>query len=258
MRSLPGGFSSQSLSASVPQSLLFPGTLRAQPFATFVEDSDMERNDSFGTGGQQGSGSTGGYGGTSGASGATGGTGSGGSTGGSGSLGGSTGGGYGGSSYGGGTSGGGSTAGGSTGGYGSGSGSTGGDSQSRVQQGREAVTDAVSNVRDKAGDLASSARDRASNLKSTIADKLEAGAERLRSNRGGAQQFAGTGGATAGTSDQLGQIGGRAADALQSTAEFLRDGDLKATIEQQVKEHPGRTLLIALGLGYVLGKAFRR
>jgi hypothetical protein len=25
-----------------------------------------------------------------------------------------------------------------------------------------------------------------------------------------------------------------------------------------VKEHPGRTLLIAVGLGYLLGKAFRK
>jgi len=25
-----------------------------------------------------------------------------------------------------------------------------------------------------------------------------------------------------------------------------------------VREHPGRTLMIALGLGYVIGKAFRK
>jgi hypothetical protein len=126
-----------------------------------------------------------------------------------------------------------------------------------MQQGREAVSDAVGNVRDRASDVASSARDKASNLKSTLADKLEAGAERLRSGRG-QQQLAGAGGATVGTDDRVQQLGGKAADALQSTADFLRDGDLKATIEQQVKEHPGRTLLIALGIGYVLGKAFRR
>ena len=200
----------------------------------------MERNDSFGTGSQgQGSGSTGGYGSTSGGSG----SGSG-STGGTGATGGA---GYGGSSYGAGSTGG-STSSGTSGGT--------ADGQSRMQQGREAVTDAVSNVRDRASDVASTAKDKASNLKSTLADKLEAGAERLRSGRG--QQFAGAGGATVGTDDRVQQLGGKAADALQSTADFLRDGDLKATIEQQVKEHPGRTLLIALGLGYVLGKAFRR
>ena len=30
-----------------------------------------------------------------------------------------------------------------------------------------------------------------------------------------------------------------------------------ARLEKQVKEHPGRTLLIAAGLGYLIGKAFR-
>ena len=33
---------------------------------------------------------------------------------------------------------------------------------------------------------------------------------------------------------------------------------LKTSIERQVKEHPGRTLLIAIGMGYLIGKAFRR
>jgi len=28
-------------------------------------------------------------------------------------------------------------------------------------------------------------------------------------------------------------------------------------MEREVKEHPGRTLLIAVGLGYLIGKAFR-
>jgi hypothetical protein len=40
----------------------------------------------------------------------------------------------------------------------------------------------------------------------------------------------------------------------------LRDADiesLKAGLERQVKEHPGRTLLIAAGLGYLIGRAFR-
>lgn len=48
---------------------------------------------------------------------------------------------------------------------------------------------------------------------------------------------------------------------MQATADFLRDADLqgmKTGIERQVKEHPGRTLLIAAGLGYILGRAFRK
>ena len=48
---------------------------------------------------------------------------------------------------------------------------------------------------------------------------------------------------------------------MESSAEWLRDADvdkIKAGVEKQVKEHPGRTLLVALGAGYLLGKAFRR
>ena len=44
---------------------------------------------------------------------------------------------------------------------------------------------------------------------------------------------------------------------MEKSADWLRNGDLKSDIERQVRENPGRSLLIALGLGYVIGKAFR-
>jgi hypothetical protein len=47
---------------------------------------------------------------------------------------------------------------------------------------------------------------------------------------------------------------------MEATADWLRDADIdgiKTGIERQVKEHPGRTLLIAAGLGYLIGRAFR-
>lgn len=51
------------------------------------------------------------------------------------------------------------------------------------------------------------------------------------------------------------------ATGMQSSADWLRDADLdklKHGVEKQVKEHPARTLLVALGAGYLLGKIFRR
>ena len=51
------------------------------------------------------------------------------------------------------------------------------------------------------------------------------------------------------------------ASGMQSSAEWLREADLEkmqAGVEKQVKEHPARSLLIALGAGYLIGKAFRR
>ena len=48
---------------------------------------------------------------------------------------------------------------------------------------------------------------------------------------------------------------------MGATADWLRETDLdsiKTGIERQVKEHPGRTLLVAVGLGYLIGKAVRK
>ena len=122
------------------------------------------------------------------------------------------------------------------------------DATSRFQQGKEAVTDKLGQLKGRAGDL-----------KSTLADRLEAGANSLR-ERGQSGQLAGaTGAGSVGVSDdQLQKLSGTAANAMQSTATFLREGDLQASIEEQVRTNPGRTLLIALGVGYMLGKALRR
>jgi hypothetical protein len=122
------------------------------------------------------------------------------------------------------------------------------EASNRFQQGKEAMTDKLGQLKGKAGDL-----------KSTLADRLEAGANSLR-ERGQSGQLAGaTGAAGVGVSDdQMQKLSGTAANALQSTATFLREGDLQASIEEQVRTNPGRTLLIALGVGYMLGKALRR
>ena len=107
--------------------------------------------------------------------------------------------------------------------------------------------------------------ERAGELKSSLADKLEQGAEKLRQRaHGSAGQYAGaTGGGTAGISenDKMTQVADKVAGGMQSTANWVRNADLetvKGDIERQVKDHPARSLLVAVGLGYVLGKAFRR
>jgi hypothetical protein len=68
----------------------------------------------------------------------------------------------------------------------------------------------------------------------------------------------GNGGATTADGNaQLAQLRTTGADVMQKTAEFLRTGDLRGSLEEQMRTNPGRTLLIAVGLGYVLGKAIR-
>ena len=96
-----------------------------------------------------------------------------------------------------------------------------------------------------------------------LADALETGAERLR-NRGAADATlagaTGTGSTAIANDGRVAQISDRVAGGMERSAEWLRDADIdgmKTGIEQQVKEHPGRTLLIAVGLGYLIGRAFR-
>jgi len=125
---------------------------------------------------------------------------------------------------------------------------------------------AASAASDKLADVGSTVRDKAGNLKTTIADALESGAERLRQQASGSGHLAGghaAGGSTGVITDdnRLVQTSNQLAGGMQGAADWLRDADLdglKSGIERQVKEHPGRSLAVAVGVGYLLGKALRR
>lgn len=121
---------------------------------------------------------------------------------------------------------------------------------------------AIGNAGDKLADVGSGLRDKAGNMKQKLANALETGAERLR-DRGTGGNLAGAtaSGSTAIESDgRLAGLSDRVAGGMQASADWIRDADidgLKTGIERQVKEHPGRTLLIAAGLGYLIGRAFK-
>lgn len=119
----------------------------------------------------------------------------------------------------------------------------------------------------KLADIGSTVRDRASQAKDSLADALETGADKLRNRGTGTLSDQGTlaGATTAGTvsvgDGRAAQVTDRLATGMDKTAGWLRDADLdglRTSVETQVKEHPGRTLLIAAGLGYLLGKALRK
>ena len=141
---------------------------------------------------------------------------------------------------------------------GSSTGTIGGDADSIADKAKSGLNSAA----DKAKSGLGTAKDKATELKATLADKLEAGAEKLRSQSQGGSYAGATGqGSVATDSGALGQVSDKLATGMQSTADFLRNADLdnmKAGIEKQVRENPGRSLLIAAGLGYLLGKAFRK
>jgi ElaB/YqjD/DUF883 family membrane-anchored ribosome-binding protein len=218
------------------------GTYPAKHRFTQVEDDEMERNDSMS--GMNAAGT-----GQSGMSGAAGSTGAGMGTGslGGGATGGATSGAgdFGGSSVG-------SAAGSQGGSYGS-------DASLRDRAGNVAseAGDQLKSAKNAAADKLGTLKEKASNLSATLADRLEAGAEKLR-QRGNTNQFAGVGGETVASDDQMAALTNRLAGGMQGTADMLRNGDLKGSIETQVRENPARTLLIAVGVGYLLGKALKK
>jgi len=128
-------------------------------------------------------------------------------------------------------------------------GQMGGNQTGRTEQAKEKVQEKFGQVKDKARDLQSS-----------LADRLDAGADKLRQrNQNATLAGATTDGGAAGlmSDERMTNVQDSVARGMSKSADWLRNGDMKADIEKQVRENPGRTLLIALGVGYVLGKAFR-
>ena len=124
-------------------------------------------------------------------------------------------------------------------------------------------------AQDKLADVGSTVRERSGQMKNSLADALHSGAEKLRQRTtttstsvpdtplAGATS---TGSVAVAAENRTTQVGNKVATGMDAAADWIRDTDLdslKIGVERQVKEHPGRTLLIAAGLGYLLGKAFR-
>jgi ElaB/YqjD/DUF883 family membrane-anchored ribosome-binding protein len=130
---------------------------------------------------------------------------------------------------------------------------------------RDRAKNVIGTAGEKLADVGSSVRERAGTAKDKLADALDSGAEKLRerSNTGAGGTLAGAtaDGSTAIQADsKVAQVSDKVAGGMEATAGWLRDADvesIKSGLEQQVKEHPGRTLLIAAGLGYLIGRAFR-
>lgn len=102
------------------------------------------------------------------------------------------------------------------------------------------------------------AKDKAREYQGKLADRLDAQADKLQ-NRRHTAALAGAADATVGvaSNDRMSNMQDSVARGMHKSADWLRNGDLQADIERQVRENPGRTLLIALGVGYLLGKAIR-
>jgi len=112
-------------------------------------------------------------------------------------------------------------------------------------------------VYDGVEETAASVRDRAVQMKSQLADKLETGAGRLRQRTTNTQKFDN---AIASTKQRVIETSDRVASGMERSADWLRRANMTSFqegLERQVRDNPGRTLLIAGAIGYLLGRAFK-
>lgn len=116
-------------------------------------------------------------------------------------------------------------------------------------------------VTDRVKSVASSVKGKAAAIPSMLADGLQAGAEALRQRRPSTASTTPGSSVAVAEDSSIGAMTDTLATGMQSSADWLRDADmdkLKQGVEKQVKEHPARSLLVALGAGYLIGKALRR
>src|SRR2546423_36269 len=94
-------------------------------------------------------------------------------------------------------------------------------------------------------------------IKTTVAEKLHTAAETLHEKT---SRQTGDPGSPKGN-DSLSDYGRQAAEWLDRSADYIEDLDpqqIKTDIENQVRQHPGRSLLIAGAAGLLLGVLIRR
>jgi ElaB/YqjD/DUF883 family membrane-anchored ribosome-binding protein len=112
-------------------------------------------------------------------------------------------------------------------------------------------------VYDKVEETPASVRDRAVQMKAQLADKLETSAGRLRQRATNTKKIDS---AIATTKQRVVETSDRVATGMERSADWLRNANVSSFqqgLERQVRENPGRTLLIAGAIGYLLGRAVK-
>jgi ElaB/YqjD/DUF883 family membrane-anchored ribosome-binding protein len=118
-----------------------------------------------------------------------------------------------------------------------------------AQNPKERVSDATTTAKQKATEAGRQATEQIDTRRGPTADALENAAatvhERAEDLPGG---------------ETVRSVAHSAADKLESTAGYIREKDVRAMlsdVENMVRRNPGPSLLIAAGIGFLIGRAFR-
>ena len=115
----------------------------------------------------------------------------------------------------------------------------------------------IDDARNKAGDLAETARQKTSEATAVAADKVEtamnATGEQFSNLAQTVRERAPEG--------RMGDVATTAADAIERSGQYLQQSDLQSIrgdLERIIRERPIESLLVGLGVGYLLARGLRR
>ncbi len=142
----------------------------------------------------------------------------------------------------------------------------------KLEQVKETAKVKLGEAREQLADGADKAREWKRTTEQKLADKLHDGAAKLRdradnmphtAHASGTPAYAGAaaeGAAVAGTAvaEKAQSVEHTIARGMDATADWLKDGDIKTTVVGQARTNPVRTVLVALGVGYLIGKILKR
>ncbi len=112
----------------------------------------------------------------------------------------------------------------------------------------EKISDTATQVKDKVSDLGRTAADKIDENRGAAAGGLEKAASALHEK---AESLPG--------GEKVTSLAHATADKLNSTADYVREHDVNrmmADVETLVKNNPGRSLLAAAVIGFLVGRAF--
>jgi hypothetical protein len=107
----------------------------------------------------------------------------------------------------------------------------------------EDITDAASQVRERAAQFSRAASRKADDTRGFTADTLHDTAESVRHC-----------GQTSG--DAISGIANETADSFESGARYVRSHDLRGMVGDVVRKNPGLSLIAAVAAGFIIGTAF--
>ena len=111
------------------------------------------------------------------------------------------------------------------------------------------VTEVASTAKQKVSDVGRQATDKIDEKRGPTADALQSAATTLHEK---AEDLPG--------GETVKSVAHSAAQKLESTAGYIREHDVRAMlsdVEDIVKRNPGPSLLIAVAIGFLIGRAFR-